>query len=262
MRSERGQTTIEMIVVIGLILIVFTVVVLFAHRKNLESNDFKMMLDAKRVGQSIADNINTIAEQGSGYYTYFTLPPRIFGEREYNISVYGNFVEIDWESRSGEQRWSTQLVTANVSRYCLDKGGTARNKIFNFNERILITCNRADLMPIEGSFKPAKAVNGTDITFTVDVFNYGVLDSGKFNVTFAFRNMSWWNYSREIADLGADEMVTVNATIPSSNTTVPSGVYPMEIYVDPEGLINESYKGDNWCNTSSSVCNISLTLTT
>ncbi len=251
MRLNRGQTTIEMIVVVGLILLLFSTVLVIAHRKTVESNNFKLMLDAKRVAQSVADNINTIAEQGPGYYRHFTLTPYLFGGHEYNISIYGNFVEITWEGTNEEQRWSTQVVTANVTEYCLDKGGDTKNKVFNYDERILLTCNRADIMVVEGSFKPGTAVSGTDVTVSIDVLSYGVLDvSEKFNVTFTFINSSWWSDSREIDGLMVDKTITVNATIPSLKTGFPAGDYNVVIYADPGMLLNESYTGDNLYNAT------------
>ncbi|RLI90508.1 MAG: hypothetical protein DRO89_05740 [Candidatus Altiarchaeales archaeon] len=257
MRSMKGQTTVEMIIVVALILIVFTVSVLVAHRKTVESNDFKMMLDAKRIAQSIADNINTIAEQGPGYYRYFTLPPYISGGYDYNISIYGNFVEITWESRYGEQGYITQIVTGNATKYCLDKGGNTKNKVFNYNERILVTCNRADLMLLGDSFKPETAKNGTDVNISIDVLNYGILDvpdTTRFNVT--FRNNILGNYTYTIQGLHADRRKTAYAFIDSSKTSNP-GTYSIYINITeyPTQPINESYKGDNWYNAT-------LTITT
>ncbi len=253
MRSKKGQTTVEMIVVVGLILVIFTIAVLTAHKKTVESNDFKMALDAKRIVQSVADNINTIAEQGSNYYRFFTLPPYISGGHNYSINIYGNFVEITWESRYGEQSYITQIITANASLHCLDRGGDTKNKVFNYNERILVTCNRADLMVLKDSFRPDTAQNGTDVNISVDILNYGVLDVvTPFNVTFVFKNSSHWNQSREITGgIKADRTITVNVMIPNSYTELPAGKYSVEIEVDPPpGKIYESYEGDNFYNAT------------
>jgi hypothetical protein len=252
MRSKKGQTTVEMIVVVGLILIIFTITLLTAHRKTVESNDFKMQLDAKRIAQSVADNINTIAEQGDGYYRYFTLPPYLLEVHDYTLNIYENFVEINWTNRYGDQVWSTQIVTANVSYYCLDKGGDKRNKVFNYLENILLTCNRADLMIVEDSFEQESTTAGTSIS--VNILNYGVMDVNEpFNVTFTFFiGLPVWTDTQRIDGLGADRNINVNATIPSGITVGLIGDYPLYVNITeyPTDPINESYKGDNWYNAT------------
>jgi hypothetical protein len=250
MLSGKGQTTIEMIVVVGFILILFTLILLVAHNKTLDSNDLKMRLDAKRVAGSLADNINTIAEQGHGYYRYFTLPQYLFGGTEYNISVYGSFVEVNWVSRHGEQGYIEQIVTANASKYCLDLNESKPNKVFNYYERVLLTCNRADFMLVDDSFGPETLSGsaGSDVNLSIEVFNYGVLDSGQFNVFFALINNTGdmkWNATYLLAGgVAADRKAKVDVTM----TPQDAGVYTISVFADSDDEILESYELDNWYN--------------
>lgn len=252
MRSGKGQTTIEMIVVVGLVLILFTIVLLVAHRKAVDSNDFKMQLDAKRVANSVADNINAIAEQGHGYFRYFSLPEYLFGGADYDVEIYANFVEVNWTNRYGDQSYITQIVTSNATKYCLNMNESKMNKVFNYNERVLLTCSRADLMPVEDSFKPADltAKAGDPIPVSIEVFNYGILSAGPFNVSLSLINETgytkWSTTDRLTSGIGADQRVTVSAMINPQD----DGIYTISVYVDSADELEESYEVDNWYNAS------------
>ncbi len=109
--KNSGQAGLELIVTVMFLLLIFVILVAYAVEKNREANEIKMFLDAMRIANSAADNVNMIAQQGDGYYKYFTLPESLFGGEEYNITTYENVVEISW----GSYRWATQVVTANIT---------------------------------------------------------------------------------------------------------------------------------------------------
>jgi hypothetical protein len=251
MRSNKGQTTVEMIVVVGLIMIIFILVMLITHAKTVESNDFKLQLDAKRVAQSVADNINTIAEQGHGYYRFFALPPYLFGGEDYGLSTYGNFLEVNWTARSGPQAYTTQLITANVSDYCFEKGSGKMTKVFNYGERIIVSCERPDLMIVSDSFVPEsrKGKNLVSTGISIDVFNYGILDAGPFNTNFSLFNSSGglkWSAINISSGIPADRRMTITETIPG----IAQGIYRLSIHADSGDTIIESFRGDNWYNAT------------
>ncbi len=250
MKSKKAQVTVEMILVVALILLMFTLALVTAHRKNVESTDFKLQLDAKRIAQSLATNINSIAEQGPGYFKFFSLPAYLYGGNEYTINVSGNFVEIYWDTRYGEQGYITQVVTSNVSDYCIDKGEDSKNKVFNYGEKILISCERSDIM-IEGdSLTPLSAKTGDDVELSFNILSYGVLDAENFNVSLTLVNQTggvkWGPYTQEISLLAADSREELEATMPS----YPQGIYYLLIEVDSEDSLFESYGGDNVYNAT------------
>jgi len=253
MRSNKGQTTVEMIVVVGLIMILFILVMLITHTKTVESNDFKLQLDAKRVAQSVADNINTIAEQGHGYYRFFALPPYLFGGEDYGLSTYGNFLEVNWTARSGPQAYTTQLITANVSDYCFEKGNGKMTKVFNYGERVIVSCERPDLMMVSDSFTP-KSLNGSrPLTISIEVFNYGILDSGPFNTNFSLFNRTTgelkWSDLNISSGISADRRMTITETIDVAD--VAAGKYTLSVHAYlGDAMIVESFKGDNWYNAT------------
>lgn len=253
MHSSRGQTTVEMMVVMGLLLVIFTLVLLMVYTKTVESNDFKLQLDAKRVAQSVADNINNIAQQGDGYYRFYELPLYLLVDEDYNLSVYGNFVEINWTNRYGEQRYSVQLVTANVSAYCFTKGGGQLNKVFNYKERILLTCNRSDLMLVEDSFNPSSFLGKRPFNISIEVFNYGVLPTNQpVDVSFTLINLTGHIALSGSDDgggsvLDADSRSLRRIIVPPS---IKPGIYNVSIRADPANLIEESTEEDNWYNAT------------
>jgi type II secretory pathway pseudopilin PulG len=244
MRSNKGQTTIEMIVVVGLIMIIFILVMLITHAKTVESNDFKLLLDAKRVAQSVADNINTIAEQGHGYYRFFTLPPYLFGGEDYNLNTYGNFLEVNWTARSGPQAYTTQLITANVSDYCFEQGNGKLTKVFNYKERVIISCERADLMPVDDSFMPESRKGTVPLNIHIDIFNYGILDSGPFNTTFQLFDsggaVRWSASNFTSVGISADRRMTINETI--KGVVLIPGDYLLSVHADSGNVVEESFK--------------------
>lgn len=132
--KATGQASIELIAVISFLLLIFLVVVATSTQKHRESNALKTLLDAKRVANSVADNINTISQQGPGYYRRFSLPETIFGYTDYDVTIAANIVEISW----GDQAWSTQTAASNVMVMELRKGDES-NCIVNKNGEICVT---------------------------------------------------------------------------------------------------------------------------
>jgi hypothetical protein len=253
MRSNKGQTTVEMIVVVGLIMIIFILVMLITHTKTVESNDFKLQLDAKRVAQSVADNINTIAEQGHGYYRFFALPPYLFGGEDYGLSTYGNFLEVNWTARSGPQAYTTQLITANVSDYCFEKGNGKMTKVFNYEERIIVSCERPDLMIVSDSFTPESRKGGIPLAISIEVFNYGILEAGPFNTTFQLINSTGgvkWSEFNVSTGIPADRRMTITERITATLGPIVPGTYLLSVHADSGNAIGESFKGDNWYNAT------------
>ena len=70
----KSQGTPEYMLAISFMLLVFLIIIFMMVQKQDESYNFKVFLDAKKVAKSVADNKNTIAQQGHGYYRYFSVP--------------------------------------------------------------------------------------------------------------------------------------------------------------------------------------------
>ena len=125
MAKKYGQAAMEYILVVGFLMLIFMGVLLIIYEKNSEIVQTKVFLDAKKISNSIVTNINTISVQGSGYYRYFTVPEKLYGDNDYEIAIYGNSVELRWGIEPFT--WSKSPITANVHGY-LVKG---ENKVIN-----------------------------------------------------------------------------------------------------------------------------------
>ncbi len=236
--NSTGQSALELVMAVAFIMMIFIILLFSYQMKLIESNELKMVMDGKRICRSIRDNINTIAEQGSSYYLYFNIPKRIWGGHEYNLTISKNFVDLTWYKFS----WSEQVITTNITLYCIDKGSDIENKILNDNEKILILCNRPELTPVPDSFIPKAAGVNETLNVSIDVENFGVIDAGEFIVKF---NSTYNESDVPVSELGRDEKTTVRAemTMPSS-----PGDYVVRISVDYNDDINESIESNNVCN--------------
>ncbi len=136
--GEKGQGVPEFSVVISFVLLVFLVVLLIVFQKQTDAYQLQVYLDAKKVTQSIADNINMISRNGHGYYRYFSVPDYLRGYTEYNITVAGKFLAIEYST----QTWATPIISNNVTIFGLVKGDNETNCITNSYGAITIngTC--------------------------------------------------------------------------------------------------------------------------
>lgn len=233
--------SLEFLAGVGFLLFVFLMFTLLAYQKSSQSTELKSYLHAKSICKNFANDINTIAEQGSSYFKYFILPEKIAGNYEYNFSVYANRVEISWDSR--QSPYSLPVETQNLTIYCLDKEEGKKNKILNQNERILVTCYRADLKPLAESFAPEEVSAGETINLSIKVKNSGVLSSGDFTVLF---NLEPINLS---LDPEERKEIKVEYIAPSAvgNYTIPV-IVDSGGEVEDGGEVEESIETDNSLN--------------
>jgi hypothetical protein len=235
MMFRKGQTGIEMLMSISFALFILIIIALFASERNRDADQISLMLDAKRVGTTVADNINNIAEQGTDFYRYFSLPDTIYGSTDYNISVYENFIEIS----AGDYVWATQTVSSNVTIFCLDTGGITRNKVYNEQDRIYVICNKPELRILNRSMFPDIARTNRTINLRIKLMNFGPVESGSFKVSF--------NHTQNttIGALRSDGITELGFLF---NTSETPGQYPVEIWIDTDNTVNESIESNNFFN--------------
>lgn len=136
--APRGQGSPEFTVVVGFVMLMFLVILLVVFQKQAETYNLQVFIDAKKVASTIASNIDMISQNGHGYYRYFSIPEQLYGYTDYNVSVDGNFLWIDYAGNT----YSTELITNKVTIMNLTKGETEMNCIINLNGNITIdrTC--------------------------------------------------------------------------------------------------------------------------
>jgi hypothetical protein len=235
MTGGRGQTSMEFLIGVTFILFILVLSALFAGQKTAESDDLKIKTDGQRICTSFADNMNNIAEQGNGFYKYFSIPSKIYSDNDYNITVYGNWIEIN----SGNYVWSRQTVSSNISVVCLDKGYVRKNKVYNEAEKIYVICDKPELRVVNDSIRPIEVQRNRSVNISFQVMNFGPLDAGEFNVSFNE------TLNQSITKLDSEEKTYL---IYSIVTPQGPGFYIINITIDPENQINESIETNNVYN--------------
>jgi hypothetical protein len=250
MTCRRGQASIESLLAIVFALFILVTAALLASEKNSEGNSLKLRTDAKRVCTSMADNINTIAEEGSGFYKYFSIPATLYGENDYNVTPYGNLIEIT----SGDYSYLRDMITSNVTIYCLNKSLNLRNKVYSDQENIYIICNKPELMIINSSFRannsypPIRIPANSMMNLTIGIMNFGPVNAGPFNISFNLTSPSFndtKSYRIPLPGL-ASESKTEASVITNNRTASPGNYYiNVTITVDSLNEIKESTKSNN-----------------
>jgi len=247
-KRRKGQSGIELLVSIGFILLVFTIVSLFTVRKVQDSTNLKVFGEAKLVLDSFADNINTISEEGSGYYRYFSLPAMLYGSWNYSVATGGNTVEIYWGENSV---WARPVINSNVTVHCLDLGKNFSNRILNDQGRIVITCHRPNLRPLNNTVavNPGEAgvVNTVILTLENDA---NIPYDGNFEVLFENFDMFGTcsgHYCEVLAVNGMEsgEQKDIVFTTPGG---WGAGAHLLGFSVDYSDAVVESIESDNNIN--------------
>lgn len=131
-RPRSAQGSVEFVIVIGIVALVFLVMLFVIVDKWQEANEFKTFTDVRKVARTLSTNINNLAQQGDGYWRYFYLPPYANGY-DYNLSVLENTVVAEWQGKN----YATPIVTKDVDVVSLAKGDY--NCVMNTGGVIYIT---------------------------------------------------------------------------------------------------------------------------
>lgn len=111
--SFKGQTSIEFMVVLGIVMIIFIFMVIIIQQKVVQSSEFKMEAHGRRVLYTVAENINEIVSVGEGYHKCFSLPGSLFGKRNFRLLFYPDEATAYLETE--DLIWSAPISTLNVS---------------------------------------------------------------------------------------------------------------------------------------------------
>jgi hypothetical protein len=175
----RGQSGLELIAGLGMLLLIVMGILLIVMDKTAETSRVKTFLDAKRIATSVKDNVDMIVQQGPGYFSYFSVPATIHGGYEYDIVMRGNAVEVMWL----ENVWTSKISTSNVTVHCLSKGLTFQNRVLNTPTGVEVFCHRPNLVIPRDK---VSIVNKNSTTF--EVLNDAHVPSGQFVTSFTTNN--------------------------------------------------------------------------
>jgi CheY-specific phosphatase CheX len=128
---QKGEVSLEFITLIGIMLVIFTSMIIVIGLNNRDVTESMIYSEAERIADIIASEINTAARI-RGYYREFKIPEKIAGIENYSVSIDKSLrmVQVKWKDNSE----FSNIVTGNIS-------GTVspgKNKIRNEEELIII----------------------------------------------------------------------------------------------------------------------------
>jgi hypothetical protein len=109
----RGQVSVDFIIASLVVMSLFTLVFGIYSEKAKGVGTVMSSLEAQRIGERVAWNVNSIARGGEGAGTEVIIPDSIFGE-DYYLFVEGGWAEVVWQHGGVENRHSTPLMTRNT----------------------------------------------------------------------------------------------------------------------------------------------------
>jgi hypothetical protein len=117
----RGQTSIELLIILSTVVVVMAVMGLFIYQKYVRGDELKILIHGRRIVNTVANNVDAINTVGDGYSQKMTLPPYLYGNRDYSISFFQNESTVYLQGgsflRGIRLAWSAPLSTIKV--WCL-----------------------------------------------------------------------------------------------------------------------------------------------
>ena len=127
----RGQSSVEFLVYISIAILIFTYVMWSTSSLQDQLNSIKTNVEAERLCNKIAFEVNSAVRSGDGYGRKFYVEKNIFGISDFQISVGNYSVFIDWNKGSV----SSSVIIKNINGVV----DTGFNNIENINGEIYVT---------------------------------------------------------------------------------------------------------------------------
>ena len=238
----KGQSSLEMIAGFGLLTMIMIILVLISMNKSSEADELKLYLDAKRVGGKIVDNLETINREGLGYYKYFSIPEYLVGMTEYNVTLRGGVLTLQYEDKA----FSRRISNANVSVHSLSKGLDKRNRVKRVEWGLLVTGHKANLVPLIDTFNAVYNPSTGNVTISVYVVNDAHITSNSTTARFTQKYLGTRFKDAGIPELKPYEKAYVNV----SDDWLGVNEYSFSVDVDEVDNVTESIESDNYINKS------------
>ncbi len=220
----RGQSGLEFIMVFGFLILVLIMTSVISIQKTQETAALKTALDAQRVGTSIKDNIDGIAQQGPGYYKYFSVPNQLHGGYDYDVAIVENIIELSYVENS----WSAYLISSNITYNCLSKGFLRKNRIKHGKNGLIIDCHLPNLKADIGTYR---IIGNWSV---LEIVNDAHVPSESFYIHY---NTSVLEENFSVSALAPYQKVQVIFNVTNTDN--------IDIHIDFKDDINETTKRDN-----------------
>ena len=112
MYMNKGQSSVEFMMIFAVLLIVLGLAVWISGTKSTELNTIKTNLEINEVLNKISSKINTVHIEGNGFSTEMILPATI-RNRIYNITIIDNRVILNLEGLTFLQSVLTENITGS-----------------------------------------------------------------------------------------------------------------------------------------------------
>lgn len=111
--NASAQASLEFMIILGVALLLLTAMTIVIYQKYVQSSEFKMQAEGRRIINRIADSVNEIVSVGPGYHKCLTLQGGIYGGRYYSVYFYEDEPTVFLETE--DMIWSAPLNSMNVS---------------------------------------------------------------------------------------------------------------------------------------------------
>lgn len=127
----RGQSSVEFLFFVSIAILIFTF--FMWNNSSLRSQLFgiRRNAEAKRLCDRIAFEINTAVRVGDGYRRKFYVDKSLYGISDFNITVEGYAVYLDWKGGSTSSSILVKNITGKIKK--------GFNLIQNINGTINVT---------------------------------------------------------------------------------------------------------------------------
>ena len=131
----KGQSSLEFIQAIGLLLVIFIILTPLAYIKYADNLNAQLRADGTLVADTVASEINTAEGVGRGYRRIFQLPPLLSDNSDYTVTIYPaeQRVYASWGAGLGA---SAPIATSKVTQTA--PIGPGPNVVYNNNGAIEI----------------------------------------------------------------------------------------------------------------------------
>src|SRR3989338_8024016 len=114
---KRSQISVEFIIILAVMLIVFLGVFIIADKRTAEMYNTRTKLYANMEADKLASDVNGVFLAGSGTRRISMLPLTLKDNSAYNISIYPNEhkLQVVWQNSGIEDYYSAALIAGNIS---------------------------------------------------------------------------------------------------------------------------------------------------
>jgi hypothetical protein len=115
--GRKAQVSIELIIILGLIFVIFLGVLSIAGNRAKDQNRITRMIEVKDIADSFSLDLNQVFLAGDGAEKKVFLPSTLRGSDSYNLTVFpaSHLVNIRWNSLGELRHYDAPLISGNIS---------------------------------------------------------------------------------------------------------------------------------------------------